>query len=85
MSELKVNELDFFIENKQILKKISLEIKEGQFVGIIGSNGSGKSTLLKNIYRIYKPKSGKISIGEKDMENMSHKEIARERSLAISL
>ncbi|WP_195971149.1 ABC transporter ATP-binding protein [Clostridium thermobutyricum] len=77
MSELKVNELNFFIENKQILKKISLEIKEGQFVGIIGANGSGKSTLLKNIYRIYKPKSGEIKIDEKNIENMSHKEVAK--------
>lgn len=77
MSGLKVEGLDFFIDNKQILSDIKLEIKEGQFVGVIGSNGSGKSTLLKNIYRIYKPQKGKISIDDNDINKMSNKEIAR--------
>ncbi|MDK0709574.1 ABC transporter ATP-binding protein [Clostridium perfringens] len=77
MSELKVVNLDYFIDNKQILKEISLEIKEGQFVGIIGANGSGKSTLLKNIYRLYKPKSGEINIDQENILKMSPKEVAK--------
>ncbi|MGL5649433.1 MAG: ABC transporter ATP-binding protein [Clostridium sp.] len=77
MSNLKVENLNFFIDNKQILDNIKLEIKEGQFVGIIGSNGSGKSTLLKNIYRIYKPKSGKITIDNENMGKMSNREVAK--------
>ena len=77
MNKLRVNNLDFYIDNKKILDKVSLEIKKGQFVGIIGANGSGKSTLLKNIYRIYKPKSGEIELDGLNMQSMSPKEIAK--------
>lgn len=77
MKKLVVKELDFFIDKKQILNKVSLDIKEGAFVGIIGANGSGKSTLLKNIYRIYKPKSGRIELDGQDVLKMSPKDAAK--------
>src|SRR4030042_2188235 len=44
------------------LKDISLEIKEGERVGIIGRNGAGKTTLLKILGRITEPTHGKITI-----------------------
>lgn len=47
------------------LENIELEIKKGEFFGIIGRNGSGKSTLLKILAGIYVPDSGKITINGK--------------------
>ncbi len=44
------------------LKNVSLEIKKGEAVGIIGHNGAGKSTLLKLITKITSPSSGEIGI-----------------------
>lgn len=44
------------------LKNISLEVKRGEFVGIIGLNGSGKSTLLKCIAGVLTPTKGSITV-----------------------
>lgn len=74
---LKVSNLNFTIDGTQILHNVSLEVNEGEFVGILGPNGSGKSTLLKNIYKVYKPQSGKIELMGKDLLTMSNKEMAR--------
>jgi len=46
----------------QALEDIDIEIKKGEFFGIVGKNGSGKSTLLKIIANIYQPTNGSISI-----------------------
>ena len=43
-----------------VLKDISLEIKKGEVLGIIGRNGCGKSTLLRTISGIYRPSSGVV-------------------------
>lgn len=78
MHKIQVKNLKFSIDNKEILKDISFDVPKGSFVGIIGPNGSGKSTLLKNIYRLYKPSSGKIILDNKDLFTMKDKECAKE-------
>lgn len=45
---------------KMVLKDVSLEIPQGQFVGIIGHTGSGKSTLIQHLNGLMKATSGKI-------------------------
>jgi branched-chain amino acid transport system ATP-binding protein len=60
MSMLKVNDINVFYGNIQALKGISLEVKEGEIVTLIGANGAGKSTLLKTLSGLLKPKSGTI-------------------------
>lgn len=48
--------------DQQVLDNIDLEIKKGEFVGIVGRNGSGKSTLLKLLAGIYYPSAGEIVV-----------------------
>ena len=54
-----------------IAKNISLDIKRGEKVAIIGKNGIGKSTLLKIIAGVETPETGKITKGNKNAKMMS--------------
>ena len=49
-------------KNKVILDNISVEVRRGESLGILGRNGCGKSTLLRAIAGIIKPKKGKITV-----------------------
>jgi iron complex transport system ATP-binding protein len=59
------------------VENITLEVKKGGFVGIIGPNGSGKTSLLRAITRILKPKKGTIYLEGEDIKHMGVKEIAK--------
>ena len=48
---------------KNILRDVSLDIKQGEFLTIAGVSGAGKSTLLRNLVSLYKPDGGGIEIG----------------------
>ena len=49
-------------KEQKVLKGLDFEIKQGEFLGIVGRNGSGKSTLLKILAGIYYPEKGEITI-----------------------
>lgn len=66
---------------KEIVKSISLEAKEGEFIGLLGPNGSGKSTLLKAIYQVLPYKDGQIKINGREIKTISLKEISKEMSV----
>jgi len=57
---LKVKDLDAYYDNLKILRKVSLEVKEGELVTLIGANGAGKSTFLMSVSGMIKKTSGTI-------------------------
>lgn len=56
-----------------VLKDISLEIKQGEMIGIVGHSGVGKSTMINLIMRLYDPTSGSIKIDGTDLRDMTSK------------
>lgn len=60
-----------------VLDHISLTFESGKLTGLIGPNGSGKSTLLKCIYRVLKPSSGEVYIGNDAVSRLSYRESAK--------
>ena len=72
-----VDNIIFGYGKKDVLKGVGFDISKGELISVIGPNGSGKSTLVKCIDGILKPKSGKVSIHDKDTKNMSSKELAK--------
>lgn len=56
---------------RQILENVSLELREGEILSIMGVSGSGKSTLLHILSSFLKPKSGQVRIFEDDIYSLS--------------
>ncbi|SHN58939.1 ABC transporter ATP-binding protein [Desulfitobacterium chlororespirans] len=79
--ELKLTGVTCKIQDITIVQDVSLEVKDGEFVGLIGPNGSGKTTLLKNIYRVYSPCQGVISMMGEDISRQSFKKTFRNMSV----
>ncbi len=72
---LKIRNLESGYGKLRILKGISLHVKLGEIVTIIGGNGAGKSTLLKTISGLIKPFSGEIIFNDTEITNISPEKI----------
>ena len=53
-----------------VLKDISLTVKQGEMIGLVGHSGAGKSTLINLIMRLYDTDAGSITVGGKDIKKM---------------
>lgn len=75
--EIKAEHIKIALGRADILRDVSMIVKDRQFVGIIGPNGSGKSTLLKCIYRVLHPDEGTVYLDDQMLGKMTTKESAR--------
>jgi branched-chain amino acid transport system ATP-binding protein len=74
---LVIQNLNVFYGVIQALHDVSLEVREGEIVTLIGSNGAGKSTTLMTLSGIVEPRSGTIAFEGEDLQEMSpHRRVA---------
>lgn len=80
---IEVKEVQKFYGNNenrfQVLKGISLKIKDGDFAVILGTSGSGKSTLLNTISGLESPDCGQVLYDSTDLTTLSDQELTRFR------
>ena len=80
MNILKTSNLKKYYENGENLVKAidnaNIDIKEGEFVAIVGKSGSGKSTLLHMMGGLDNPTEGKVYINDKDIFSLKEEELA---------
>lgn len=74
---------DLGADKIEALKNVSIDIKSGEFVAIVGKSGSGKSTLMHIIGLLDTPSSGEVILNGKNTKGMKEKELARVRNTEI--
>ena len=70
MSFLDVQKIEVRYGDALVLFKVSLEVREGEIVSLVGANGAGKSTTLKTISGLLKPRSGQILFAGKRLNEI---------------
>lgn len=78
---LQIKNLFYSYDDGNAIENVSLDVKRGEFVGIIGPNGGGKSTLLKNVYRALTPDSGEILLDGENVFAMPYRKTAQKMAV----
>ena len=80
MKSLKITNLKKRFKNINAVNGISLEINEGEIIGIIGRSGAGKSTLLRMINRLVEPSEGSVEFNDINITSLKGKALRKWRS-----
>jgi branched-chain amino acid transport system ATP-binding protein len=70
MATLEVHDLDTFYGNIHALQGVSLTVRDGEIVTLIGANGAGKSTTLRTISGILQPRGGQITLDGQRIDSL---------------
>ena len=73
---ISATDLDKTFDALQVVKGVSLDVKKGEFVSIVGKSGSGKTTLLSLLSGLERPTSGRVSLNGRDITDSSENELA---------
>lgn len=74
---LNARDVSVTLSGHEIVKQVTLQVRDRRFVGLLGPNGSGKTTLLKSIYRVLKPSAGVVTLDDMDIQKMAYRDTAR--------
>lgn len=83
--ELEINNVTFAYDPEvgPVLKDLSLHVKAGEYIGVVGSSGCGKSTLLKLLLGFEKPQTGKIYYDGRDIDAMDKRELRKKLGVVL--
>lgn len=74
---LRLNNVDTYYGPSQVLKKVTLEVNQGEIVCLLGANAAGKTTTMKTIFGLLHPRKGAIEFEGKRIEQMLPGDIVR--------
>ena len=77
MSILSCRDVDVRIAGIEVASQLELDIKPGEFWGLLGPNGIGKTTLLKCLAGLDQPASGQVQLASRDIGELPRKLLAR--------
>jgi branched-chain amino acid transport system ATP-binding protein len=80
---LQVEGIDVYYGDVQVLNGVTLDVKDKEFVVVIGANGAGKTTLLKTISGLLKPRSGSITFDGKRISDLEAYKVVSEGIVQI--
>lgn len=83
MVMIRIDNITKSFGNLQVLKGISLEIKQGEVASIVGASGAGKTTLLQIIGTLDRPDTGTVSLAGQDVTGLGSDAMARFRNRHI--
>ena len=78
-----LNNIGFRYGNRSVIRGLSLDIKPGEMIGLVGHSGSGKSTLVNLICRFYDVSEGEITVDGVDIRNLPLTEYRRRVGLVL--
>jgi len=79
---LELHDIDTFYGPNHVLRSLSIEVKQGEIVTLLGANAAGKTTTMKTIFGIVKPKHGKVTFKNERIDNIGT-DVIISRGLAL--
>ena len=70
-------------EEEPVLRNVSIHIRPGEYVGVVGSSGCGKSTLLKLLLGFEKPQIGKVFYDDRDIDEIDKRELRKKFGVVL--
>lgn len=84
VGEIQFKDVRFsYIENEEVLKGISFEVKAGETIAIVGATGAGKSTIINLLSRFYEIDSGRISVDNINIKDFTLKSLRNEIAVVL--
>lgn len=80
---ISLRDIDFRYGNRSVIRNLSLDIRPGEMIGLVGHSGSGKSTLVNLICRFYDVSGGAIAIDGVDIRNVALADFRRNIGLVL--
>jgi subfamily B ATP-binding cassette protein MsbA len=80
-ADIEFQNLDFNYGEKPVLRNVSLTVKAGQLVALVGASGSGKTTLANLLLRFYDPTRGAIKIGGVDLREVATRDLRNQMAV----
>ncbi len=77
MTQMRTDKLSFSYASRLVLDEVSVDLRSGEVLVLLGANGAGKTTLLHALSRQLFPTGGAVMVDNQDLANLSRRSIAR--------